>query len=202
MTKELKIGDAIPKFFLKDHKGFEVSKDAIIGSTVVIYFYPKDDTPGCTEEACSFRDDSKKFHALETLVIGVSPDNGDSHKKFMDKNNLKFTLLSDDNKEMCRAFSVLDDKDHIIRSTFVVNARGIIVWIEKPVSVKGHTERVLKGIEEHCKQDRVALKNLENDYENFLHANLTITQDQKKIEAEIMKRHGIKKSSPDEKKKK
>lgn len=145
MTYKLNVGDQIPYFSCSDEEGALVTKDDVIGSPVVIYFYPKDDTPGCTAQACSFRDNLPQLESTDTLVLGVSADDVDAHRSFTEKYHLNFTLLSDHNKEMCRAFDVLKN-DKIERTTFVVDPDGIISWIERPVTVEGHVERVLKAV--------------------------------------------------------
>jgi len=199
MVKGLKVGDKTPPFLLKDHEDYNVTNDDIIGTTVVLYFYPKDDTPGCTEQACSFRDQTENFDKRQTLVIGVSPDSVESHNKFIKKNKLEFSLLSDEKKELSRIFGALDEKNNIIRSTFIINSQGEICWMEKPVNVKGHAERVIKALDEHCKKDIMAFDDVEASYTEFLHANLKMNQDQKKIEDDILKKFGIKKTPPESK---
>lgn len=202
MAEELKVDSSIPPFFLKDHEGFDVTDEDVIGCPLVIYFYPKDETPGCTEEACSYRDNMQKFDMLQTLVIGVSPDSVESHKKFVKKHKLEFSLLSDEKKDMARMFGVLNDKDEIIRSTFVVDSQGIVRWMEKPVDIKGHTERVLNAVEKFCKEDVIKFDDFEQDYADFLHGNLNMNEDEKKMEKEIMEEFGIKKSDLESRKKK
>lgn len=145
---QLKIGDRIPEFTAHDHEGMEIEAEDLIGSPFVLYFYPKDDTPGCTKEACSFRDNMNILDDLETLVIGVSPDNAISHNKFIEKHDLNFTLLCDENLSIARKFNVLKDNKSVIRSTFVVDASGIIRWIEQPVNVEGNAERVLQAVQQ------------------------------------------------------
>lgn len=154
MADTLKIGDKIPHFSVKDYEGIELESDDLIGSPFVLYFYPKDDTPGCTTEACSFRDSMDLFDDLETTVIGVSPDNADSHHKFIKKHSLNFTLLCDETMDLAHKFGATQEKmmgdkkmTGITRSTFVIDAAGIIRWIEKPVSVEGHSKRVLAAVE-------------------------------------------------------
>ncbi len=153
MSYELNVGDKIPAFSIKDHEGLEIDSDDLIGSPFVLYFYPKDDTPGCTKEACSFRDNMPQLDDLDTLVIGVSPDSADSHVKFMQKYGLNFTLLCDEQLELARKFGAVQEKEKdgqkmlaILRATFVVDSSGTIRWLEKPVSVEGHTERVLQAL--------------------------------------------------------
>ena len=145
MTYKLNVGDKMPYFRCKDEEGIEVTKDDVIGSPVVIYFYPKNDTPTCTLEACNFRDNIARLEETDTLVIGVSPDTMESHQQFIDKHELNFTLLADANKEMCNAFDVFRD-GKIERTTFVINPDGVISWIERPVNVDGHIDRVLAAV--------------------------------------------------------
>jgi len=202
MAEELKVGDTIPPFFLKDHEGYDVTDEDVIGSPIVIYFYPKDDTPICTDEACSFRDSMEKFDLLQTLVIGVSPDTVESHKKFIEKNKLEFSLLSDEKKDMARMYGVLDDKEALVRATFVIDSQGVVKWVEKPVDVKGHAERVLKALEEHCKEEVIKFDDFEQDYQDFLTGGEEMDLDEKKMEAEIMEEFGIKKGDIKGKKKK
>lgn len=202
MAEELKVGDTIPPFFLKDHEGYDVTDEDVVGSPMVIYFYPKDGTPGCTEEACSFRDNMEKFDLLQTLVIGVSPDSVESHKKFIKENKLEFSLLSDDKKDMARMYGGLNDKEELVRTTFVIDSQGVVKWMEKPVDVKGHTGRVLKALEEHCKEEVIKFDDFEQDYEDFLKGGEEMDMDEKKMEAEIMEEFGIKKSDIKDKKKK
>lgn len=152
---KVNVGDAIPPFKIKDEEGYEIAPEDLIGSPLVLYFYPKDGTPGCTKQACSYRDQMEEFDGLDTLVIGISPDNSESHENFINKNELNFTLFSDHDLEMCRAFDVLREKDvegkrvsTIERTTFVINDDGMIIWIERPVNVEGHVERVLGALRE------------------------------------------------------
>jgi len=148
-----KIGDKIPFFSLKDQHGEEVTSDDLIGSPFVLYFYPKDDTPGCTKEACSFRDKMEDLDQIDALVIGVSPDDPSSHANFIKKYGLNFTLLSDERLELARHFDAIQEKElegkkslSILRSTFIIDSSGTIVWKEQPVAVDGHTERVLEAL--------------------------------------------------------
>lgn len=157
MDYKINVGDFIPKFTAKDQEGETIQNDDLIGGPVVLYFYPKDDTPGCTKEACSFRDNMEKIEEMDVLVIGVSPDGQQSHQKFIQKHNLNFTLLSDENRELAKKFDVLRTvKDpngqtvqKIERTTFVIDPNGEIRWIERPVSVEGHVDRVIAAIHEH-----------------------------------------------------
>lgn len=150
----LKVGDEIPEFSITGSDGIELERDDLIGSPFVLYFYPKDDTPGCTLEACSFRDSMDMFDDLETPVIGVSPDNEESHHRFQKKHNLNFILISDEKLNLARKFGAVQEKlvdkkpvIGILRSTFVVDAAGIVSWMEQPVSVEGHAQRVLEAVQ-------------------------------------------------------
>lgn len=149
----LQVGDRIPSFRLKDGEGEEFTEEDFIGAPLVLFFYPKDDTPGCTKEACSFRDNLSELDSLDVIVIGVSPDTPESHEKFIQKHNLNFTLFSDTTKGLCRTFGVLQEveKDGVIidkveRSTFLIDYDGTIQWIERPVNVEGHLERVISAV--------------------------------------------------------
>lgn len=152
MFYKLNIGDKMPAFKAKDSTGHVYSSEDVMGGPVVIYFYPKDETPGCTKEACSFRDHISSFDECDAILIGISPDDAKSHESFIEKNNLNFTLLSDESLDICHKFDVLregsDGKPRLERTTFVIDSRGIITWIERPVNVDGHTERVLKALKE------------------------------------------------------
>lgn len=148
MANSLKIGDEIPDFKVKDFQGETVTRDDLIGSPFVLYFYPKDETSTCTKEACDFRDTMEGFDDLDILVVGVSPDSTESHKKFIDKNELNFPLLCDEKKEMARAFGVLNNDGSLIRTTFLCDDEGIIQWIEQPVEVEGHVDRILQAVED------------------------------------------------------
>ncbi len=150
---KLKIGDTIPFFKLKDDLGRTFTSDESYGRPFVIYFYPKDDTEGCTAEACSFRDSLEQFDDIGVSVVGISPDSIESHQQFKKKYDLNFPLLADTDHSVCDAFDVWKEKSMygktyfgVIRSTFVVDSEGIIRWIERPVKVEGHIERVLNAM--------------------------------------------------------
>lgn len=156
MTETLKVGSRLPKFTIKDFEGEPVTQDDLLGIPFVLYFYPKNDTPGCTKEACSFRDFMPTFDDLEFIVIGVSSDNPDSHQKFMEKYELNFPLLSDENLELSKQFGIVKEKTNdagkpalsVERSTFIIDEEGVIQWVESPVKVDGHVDRVVQAIEE------------------------------------------------------
>lgn len=151
MSKALEVGQEIPDFEAQDFEGNPVRKEDFLGGPFVIYFYPKDDTPGCTQEACEFRDLMDSFDDLDVMIVGVSPDNAESHQKFMEKHHLNFPLISDENGAMAKKFGVAEDvngKLTYIRSTFLCDPDGIIDWVESPVKIEGHVERILDAIEE------------------------------------------------------
>ena len=147
---ELKVGDKAPDISLSDEHGLPVSlKDYLGKKVVVLYFYPKDFTPGCTAEACSFRDNYKPYQDKGAVVIGVSLDSVDSHLKFSEKYNLPFAILSDSNKEVAKAYGVLGVGGFLAkRVTFIIDKEGKITHIFPKVDVKQHSEEVLKALEE------------------------------------------------------
>ncbi|OGQ06075.1 MAG: hypothetical protein A2W61_00035 [Deltaproteobacteria bacterium RIFCSPLOWO2_01_44_7] len=146
-------GDAAPDFKLPANNGGEVSLTSLKGKWVVLYFYPKDDTPGCTREACNFRDTKTKWTKKGAVVLGVSKDNAASHQKFIDKYNLNFLLLSDIDGKVIEKYGAFKKKSMfgktflgINRSTFLINPEGKIQKIWRSVKVDGHEEEVLKEI--------------------------------------------------------
>jgi peroxiredoxin Q/BCP len=147
---ELKVRDKSPEFSLMDERGRLVSLRDYLGKKVVIlYFYPKDFTPGCTAEACSFRDDYKVFEERGAVVVGVSLDSVESHMKFSEKYNLPFLLLSDSRKEVAKAYGVLGTGGFLAkRVTFVIDKEGKIAAVFPKVDVKHHSEEVLKVLDE------------------------------------------------------
>jgi len=149
----LKIGDKAPDFTLISDTGEKVSLKDFKGKKVILYFYPKDDTSGCTAEACSFRDNIKIIEKKNTVVIGVSKDNLKSHQKFKTKYELPFTLLSDENLDMIKDYDVWKEKSMygkkymgIERTTYIINEKGKIQDIFNKVKVDGHTEEVLSKL--------------------------------------------------------
>jgi peroxiredoxin Q/BCP len=149
----LKINDTAPEFSLPDETGTEHSLSAEAGKWVVIYFYPKDDTPGCTKEACAIRDIYDDFAALGVTVFGVSKDNPASHAKFKDKYQLPFTLLSDETGEMIDAYGALQEKSMfgkkymgIQRMTYLINPAGKVVKVYPKVSPTEHAHEVLEDL--------------------------------------------------------
>lgn len=141
----LKIGDVLPNFTAKDTNGNDFDSNNYIGKqSVVIYFYPKDDTPGCTTQACSFRDNYQDFKDLGAEVIGISSDSVQSHIKFKSKFNLPFILLSDNNKKLRKLFGVENSLLFIPgRETFVADKNGVIKMIFNSMNAKVHIDKAL-----------------------------------------------------------
>jgi len=146
---ELKVGDRAPDFTLTDERGLPRSLKNYLGkSPVVLYFYPKDFTPGCTAEACSFRDDYKLYEQKGAVVVGVSLDSVESHARFSEHYNLPFTLLSDNKKEVAKAYGVLGLGGLLAkRVTFIIDRSGSIAAIFSRVDVKQHSQEVLEALE-------------------------------------------------------
>lgn len=149
----LQVGDRAPDFSMPTVSGGTVSLGDLRGKKVVLYFYPKDDTPGCTVEACSFRDNLPSFQGINAEVIGVSRDNTESHQAFRDKYGLNFTLASDDSGQVTENYGVWREKNMygktfmgIQRSTFLIDETGTIAKIWPTVQVDGHTQEVLAAL--------------------------------------------------------
>lgn len=149
----LKIGDKAPDFTLISDEDKSISLKDFRGKKVILYFYPKDDTEACTQEACSFRDNVKVIEKNNAVILGVSKDNTKSHIKFKKKYDLPFTLLSDETRNMLEAYGVWKEKSMfgkkymgIIRTTFLINEKGIIENIWEKVTVKGHVEEIISKL--------------------------------------------------------
>ena len=147
------VGDAAPAFALPSTGGETIRLLDFRGKRVVLYFYPKDDTPGCTREACSFRDDRARMERANAVVLGVSRDDADSHQRFAQKFGLTFPLLSDPDAAVCKAYGVYKQKSMygrtywgIERTTFIIDERGRIAAIFPKVSVDGHSQAVLAAL--------------------------------------------------------
>ena len=147
------VGDQAPDFTLPASTGEEISLEGLRGQKVVLYFYPKDDTPGCTIEACGFRDANDDIRDAGAVVLGMSPDSLESHDKFISKFELNFPLLSDVEKETINAYDAWGEKETfgkksmgILRKTFLIDERGKIAQIWPTVSVDGHADEVLAAV--------------------------------------------------------
>jgi peroxiredoxin Q/BCP len=153
MSDWVEEGESAPDFTLAADDGKQVTLSDLRGKPVVLYFYPKDDTPGCTKEACAFRDRTPELQAKGAVVLGVSPDDVASHGKFRDKYSLNFPLLADIGHEVAERYGAWREKNMygkvsmgIQRSTFVIDAEGKVRKVWKAVSVDGHDEAVLKAL--------------------------------------------------------
>lgn len=147
----LKIGDRMPVFEVMDQNGRTVSSSELIGKKTIVYFYPKDNTPGCTAEACNLRDNYQILKDKGYNVVGVSKDSQASHQKFAEKNSLPFTLLSDTSTEMIRSFGAWGEKkmcgkvtEGILRRTFIFDENGILKRIIEKVNTKDHAAQLLE----------------------------------------------------------
>lgn len=191
MGNVLRVGDTLPSFTAIDHAGFTVTDKNIIGVATVLYFYPQDDSPGAIQDARAFRDQMRKFDELATLIIGISPDSIEIHRKFVDENHLKFTLLSDEQKEMCKIFGVLED-DTVIRSTFLVDKQRIIRWINKPLNLAGHVDKVLKAVHQYCPSNVIKFDTFNADYQEFLKKEFKAKETPEQIRERIKKKYNLK----------
>jgi thioredoxin-dependent peroxiredoxin len=151
----LDVNDKAPDIKLEDENGKEVSLKDFKGKTVVLYFYPRADTPGCTKEACSFRDDYRRIQKTGAVLLGASPDKPAAQKKFQEKYHLPFTLLADADKRLCNAFGVIQEKNMygkkvmgVARTTFVIGPDGKIRHVFHKVKPEGHSEEVLKYLKQ------------------------------------------------------
>lgn len=151
----ISIDKKAPAFKLFDQNGKLISLKDYLGENVVLYFYPKDDTSGCTAEACSFRDDFSLFKNVDSVILGVSPDSIASHKKFQQKYSLPFTLLSDESKEVVERYGVWKEKSMygrkymgVERTTIIIDKKGVVQKIFPKVKVAGHNKEVLMALNE------------------------------------------------------
>jgi thioredoxin-dependent peroxiredoxin len=149
----LKIGDKAPDFELKDSERNLIKLSDFKGKEIVLYFYPKDNTPGCTAEACSFRDNFLTYTNKEVMILGISADSVERHKKFAEKYKLPFPLLSDEGAKVCKKYGVWGKKnfagkeyDGIFRTTFLIDKTGKIKEILSEIKCETHAEDVLKKI--------------------------------------------------------
>ena len=152
--KMLEVGSQAPDFCLPNQDEEEICLRDIKGRWIVLYFYPKDNTPGCTTEACDFTEALPNFETLSAIVLGVSPDSSKKHRNFIEKKDLKITLLADEDKELCNLFGVWQLKKFmgkeymgVVRSTFIIDPDGKIAAVWPKVKVKGHVEEVKEKLE-------------------------------------------------------
>lgn len=150
---QLREGDPAPLFRGKDQNGNEISLEKLKGKKVILYFYPKDNTPGCTAEACNLRDNYSGLRSKGFEVIGVSADSETSHQKFIGKYDLPFNLISDPDKSILEAYGAWGKKTMygkifkgILRKTFVIDEKGIIITIFDKVDTKNHTDQILEAL--------------------------------------------------------
>lgn len=141
----LAVGTDAPAFTVKDTNGKTVSLADFAGKTVVLYFYPKDDTPGCTKQACSFRDANTDYQGKDLVVLGVSADDEASHQQFTQKYNLNFPLLADTEKTMIKDYDV-DGGGYAKRVTYVIDGNGKIIHVDSSVNTSSHASDVLAAI--------------------------------------------------------
>ena len=151
----LKVGTNAPEFSLTDENGTTHTLSEYLGKPVLLYFYPKDDTSGCTTEACGFRDDYSAYEGANVVILGVSADDQKSHTKFIQKNDLPFHLLADTEKEVVKLYQVWGTKkmygkeyQGIFRTTYLIDAEGKIAKVFEKVKPASHSGEVLKAIEE------------------------------------------------------
>jgi peroxiredoxin Q/BCP len=149
----IEAGQPAPDFTLLDQRGEPVTLSKLRGTPVVLYFYPKDDTPGCTKEACAFRDAHVDYEGAGAKVIGVSPDDIKAHQKFAEKYALPFTLAADPEKTVCERYGVWKEKNMygkksmgVERTTFLIDREGTIRKVFPKVKVDGHSEAVLEAV--------------------------------------------------------
>ncbi len=150
----IKVGKPAPDFTLPDQRGEMVTLSALRGAPVVLYFYPKDDTPGCTTEACGFRDARAEYKKVGARILGVSPDSIATHLKFAEKHALPFTLLADFNRQVCELYGVWKERNMfgkksmgIERTTLVIDRDGIVREVYPKVKLDGHVQAVLATLQ-------------------------------------------------------
>ncbi len=150
---KLKVGDKAPDFKTENQDGKEICLSDFVGKNLILYFYPKDNTPGCTSEACDLRDNYQMWQSKGYSVVGVSPDSIESHTKFRNKHELPFDLLSDPEKKILQDYEAWGEKNMygrisvgVLRKTYVINKEGIIDAIFEKVKTKEHTAQILTQI--------------------------------------------------------
>ena len=150
---KLQVGDKAPGFTGFNQEGKEIKLEDFSGSKLILYFYPKDDTPGCTAEACNFNDNHNSWLDKGYSVVGVSPDDVESHRKFREKYGLQFDLIADPEKKILEAYGVWGEKNMygkkymgVLRTTFIIDEEGIIQKIFEKVDTKDHTNQIIKNL--------------------------------------------------------
>lgn len=153
VTGSVKPGQMAPDFTLPDDQDQQVSLSGFVGRPVVLFFYPKDDTSGCTVEACSFQSALPRFEKIDAVVLGISPDSPKSHRKFKDKYDLTYTLLADEEHAVCEKYGVWAEKSMygrkywgVLRTTFVIDANGRVAKVFEKVKPEGHGEAVAEAV--------------------------------------------------------
>ena len=151
----IKIDDKAPEFCLPNQDDVEICMRDLKGKWIVLYFYPRDNTPGCTTEACEFTTAAPDFSELDAIILGVSADSTKKHRNFIEKKDLKITLLADEDKELCNTFGVWQLKKFmgkeymgVVRSTFIIDPDGKVAAAWSKVRVKGHVDEVKEKLEE------------------------------------------------------
>ncbi len=151
---KLEIGNKAPNFCLPNQDDVEICLKDLIGKWIILYFYPKDNTPGCTTQACDFSSNLQEFEELDAIILGVSPDSTKSHKNFIEKKELKITLLSDSSKETLKNYFAFGMKKNygkeyegVIRSTFIINPKCEIAGAYYNVRANGHIEKIKKELQ-------------------------------------------------------
>ncbi|MBX3043394.1 MAG: thioredoxin-dependent thiol peroxidase [Candidatus Kapabacteria bacterium] len=151
----LEIGVIAPEFTAETDGGRKISLSDFKGKWVVLYFYPKDNTSGCTKQACSFRDNMERITSLDAVVLGVSPDKVKSHDNFKEKFNLNFVLIADPEKDICNSYDIMGEKSMygkkylgVVRSTYIISPEGIIAEVFSNVKVDGHVDAVIAKLQE------------------------------------------------------
>ena len=150
---ELNKGDKAPEFTGTGQDGKQLSLSSLRGSKIILYFYPKDDTPGCTAEACNLRDNFSELRSMGFVILGVSPDKESSHQKFISKYELPFTLLSDPQQEILKAYQAWGKKsmygkqyEGVLRKTYVIDEQMNIIAVIEKVNTKDHTHQILEEL--------------------------------------------------------
>jgi peroxiredoxin Q/BCP len=142
-----------PVFIAETDEGSQISLSDFSGKWIVLYFYPKDNTPGCTQEACDFRDNMERITSVGAVVLGVSPDSAKSHAGFKTKQNLNFSLIADPDKAICNLYDVIGEKSMygkkylgVIRTTYIISPKGEIADVISNVKVKGHVDEIIETL--------------------------------------------------------